>query len=114
MGLGKETVAHWATRFSSGTFRHEGGLHPDVSCTTCHNVSAMNMVEPLTLKVPIRSCGGAEGCHVTATKDEGGALNYEIDQKKASATFVCTKCHITFGKEAVPATHAAAITAAKK
>jgi hypothetical protein len=42
--------------------------------------------------------------------DEGGALNYEIDQKKKNANFVCTKCHITFGKQGVPASHVSVIT----
>ena len=62
-----------------------------------------------TLAVPVRSCGGAEGCHITATTDDGGALNYEIDQKKKDAAFVCTKCHISFGREAAPETHLQAI-----
>ena len=67
----------------------------------------MNTLDPKTLKVPVTSCGGAEGCHITATTDDGGALNFEIDQKKANAGFVCAKCHISFGKEAVPANHLA-------
>lgn len=115
MGIGDKTMLEsWGTRISSGAFRHEGGMHPDVGCTTCHNVNTMNTVEPLTLKVPVRSCGGSEGCHITATTEEGGALNFEMDQKKANAAFVCAKCHISFGKETIPATHTAAITAAKK
>jgi len=61
------------------------------------------------LRVAVKSCGGAEGCHITATLDEGGSLNYELDQKKSKATFECTKCHITFGKQAPPADHAQAI-----
>ena len=47
----------------------------------------MNTVDVQTLNVPVRSCGGAEGCHVTATSDEGGILNYEIDQKKKEPEF---------------------------
>jgi hypothetical protein len=70
----------------------------------------MNTVDVQTLKVPVRSCGGAEGCHVTATLDEGGALNYEIDQKKTNPNFVCTKCHISFGKQSVPASHLGALS----
>ena len=69
----------------------------------------MNTVDVQTLKVPVRSCGGADGCHVTATSDDGGILNYEIDQKKKNANFVCTKCHITFGRQSVPASHLSAI-----
>jgi hypothetical protein len=99
----------WRKRVSAGAYRHEGGMHPDLACTDCHTPAHMNTVDPLTLKVPVRSCGGAEGCHVTATSDEGGALNYEIDQKKTNPNFVCTKCHIIFGKQAVPASHLSAI-----
>jgi len=97
-------------RISAGAFRHEGGAHPDLSCGGCHNITVMNTIEPQTLRVPIKSCGGAEGCHITATTDDGGALNFEIDQKKANAAFVCTKCHMTFGKEVVPDGHAQAIS----
>ena len=115
MGITDRVILEqWSTRISAGAFRHEGGIHPDVGCTSCHEITRMNTVQPQTLKVPVRSCGGAEGCHITATADEGGALNYENDQKKSSATFVCTKCHITFGKEPVPATHAQTIAATKK
>jgi hypothetical protein len=105
----KTVLTTWDRRISSGTFRHEGGEHPDVNCTNCHNVPTMNTVEMKTLIVPVRSCGGAEGCHITATTDDGGALNYEMDQKKKDAAFVCTKCHITFGREGVPEAHRKAI-----
>jgi hypothetical protein len=102
-------LALWSGRISAGAFRHEGGEHPDLNCMTCHNVATFNPPEPKTLKVPIGSCGGAEGCHITATTDDGGALNYEIDQKKKDPAFVCTKCHITFGREDVPENHPQAI-----
>jgi hypothetical protein len=100
----------WQRRVSAGAYRHEGGMHPDLACTDCHVPARMNTVDPQTLKVAVRSCGGAEGCHVTATLDEGGALNFEIDQKKKNPGFVCTKCHIVFGKQGVPASHASALT----
>jgi Cytochrome c7 and related cytochrome c len=102
-------LSAWRTRMSAGAFRHEGGAHPDLACADCHAPARMNTVDVQTLKVPVRSCGGAEGCHVTATLDEGGALNYEIDQKKKNPSFVCTKCHITFGKQGVPASHVSAL-----
>jgi hypothetical protein len=106
MNISDRTVLRaWQTRRSSGTYRHEGGEHPNVGCLNCHDISTMNTVEPKTLRVPIRSCGGAEGCHITATTDDGGILNYEIDQKKSDPAFVCTKCHLSFGKEVVPETH---------
>ena len=110
IGVTDQTIlTTWHRRTSSGAFRHEGGEHPDISCMNCHNVPTMNTVDRKTLAVPVRSCGGAEGCHVTATTDDGGALNYEIDEKKKNAAFICTKCHITFGKEVVPEGHLRAI-----
>jgi hypothetical protein len=102
-------LARWSSRNSAGTFRHEGGAHPDLNCMTCHNVASFNTLEPKTLKVPVGSCGGAEGCHITATTDDGGALNYEVDQKKKDPAFVCIKCHLTFGRESVPENHPQAI-----
>ena len=115
IGVTDQTVlTTWPRRISSGAFRHEGGEHPNINCVTCHNVPTMNTLDMKTLIVPVRSCGGAEGCHVTATTDDGGILNYEIDQKKTSPGFVCTKCHLTLGKEAVPNTHVTAIQALKK
>jgi hypothetical protein len=110
----KMILARWSRRISAGAFRHEGGEHPDLNCLGCHNVTAFNTVDPKTMKVPVRSCGGAEGCHITATTDDGGALNFEIDQKKKDAAFVCTKCHITFGKEGTPEDHPTAIPTARK
>ena len=75
----------------------------------CHYVTAFDTVDPKTTKVPVRSCGGADGCHITATAVDGGILNFELDEKKKNPGFVCTKCHIAFGKEAVPADHSQAI-----
>ena len=102
-------LSPWRRRISAGAYRHEGGAHPDLACTDCHLPARMNTVEVETLRVPVTSCGGAEGCHTTATLDEGGILNYEIDQKKKNASFVCTKCHITFGKRGVPPSHVKAV-----
>lgn len=114
MGITDVTMlSKWSRRISAGGFRHEGGEHPDLNCMGCHNVPTMNTLEPATLKVAVRSCGGPDGCHVTATTDDGGALNFEIDQKKKDPAFVCTKCHITFGKESVPALHPQAIPTPK-
>jgi ribosomal protein L44E len=114
MGITDATMlSKWSRRISAGAFRHEGGEHPDLNCMGCHNIPTMNTLDAKTLKVPVRSCGGADGCHVTATTDDGGALNFEIDQKKKDATFACTKCHITFGKEGIPADHPTAIPTPK-
>jgi hypothetical protein len=111
MGADKTMVDRWSRRTSAGAFRHEGGEHPDLSCLNCHNAasSTFNTLDPKTLKVPVRSCGGADGCHITTTTDDGGALNFEIDSRKKDPNFVCTKCHITFGKEPIPENHPQAI-----
>ena len=105
----KTILDRWSRRISAGAFRHEGGEHPNLNCTGCHNITVMNTLDPKSLRVPVRSCGGAEGCHITATTDDGGALNFEIDQKKANAGFVCVKCHLSFGQQVVPVTHVQAI-----
>ena len=93
-------MALWRRRFESGAFRHEA--HTEAACAKCHDVAQAQ-------KVAVRSCGGAEGCHVTATADDGGVLNYEMDQRKTNAQFVCVKCHIAFGNRPLPASHPAAV-----
>src|SRR4051794_40761983 len=100
------TLTAWRNRASAGAFRHEA--HPDLKCTQCHQPAAIDTVAAKA-NVSVKSCGSAEGCHVTATADEGGILNYEIDQRNKSAKFVCTKCHIAFGDRPVPASHLSAI-----
>jgi len=115
MMISDQTILRtWRRRASSGTYRHEGGEHPNISCEKCHNVMAMDTTDPRTLRVPVTSCGGAEGCHVTATADDGGILNFEIDQKKASASFVCPKCQVRRGKQAIPDGHLKRIQALKE
>lgn len=114
MGLTDQTQRRlWANRNSAGTFRHEGGEHPNINCLSCHKVetATFNTTDVHSTKVPVKSCGGAEGCHITATADDGGIMNYELDQKAKYPKFVCTKCHVTFGKEQTPASHAQAIPA---
>jgi Cytochrome c7 and related cytochrome c len=116
IGVSDKTILRaWSHRISAGAFRHEAGEHPDLSCLNCHDAAnaSFNTIDVKTLRVPVQSCGGAEGCHITATTDEGGILNFEIDQRKKDPKFVCTKCHITFGKEAIPVKHASAIPTPK-
>lgn len=107
MGADKMMLERWSRRISAGAFRHEAGSHPDITCLNCHDVasSSFNTIDANTLKVPVRSCGGADGCHITPTTDDGGALNYEIDARKKDSKFVCTKCHVTFGAQPIPADH---------
>jgi hypothetical protein len=111
MGADSLMLARWSRRISAGGFRHEGGEHPDLSCLNCHKVdnTTFSTVDLKTIKVPVKSCGGADGCHITTTVDEGGALNSEIDSKRKDPNFVCSKCHVTFGKGPMPESHPLAI-----
>lgn len=59
----------WRRRTSSATFPHEGGLHTDVRCTTCHDVARLDTTDPMSARVRVASCGGDSGCHVTSTVD---------------------------------------------
>jgi Class III cytochrome C family len=93
-------MAVWRRRASAGTFRHE--VHGESACTKCHDLTKPQ-------KVPVRSCGSTDGCHVTATTDDGGVLNFEMDQRKTNSQFVCVKCHLAFGNRPLPASHAAAL-----
>ena len=115
MGADALMLARWTRRQSAGAFRHEGGMHPDLNCMDCHNVatSTFSTVDPKTMKVAVRSCGGADGCHITPTLDDGGALNFEVDARKKNPNFVCTKCHVTFGKDPLPETHLQAVPTPK-
>jgi formate-dependent nitrite reductase cytochrome c552 subunit len=115
MGADNFMIARWSRRMSSGAFRHEGGEHPDLNCLNCHKVDTANFstVDPATMKVAVQSCGGADGCHITTTTDDGGILNFEIDSKKKDPSFVCTKCHVTFGKGPIPESHPRAIPTPK-
>jgi hypothetical protein len=115
MGADAVMLARWSRRQSAGGFRHEGGMHPDLNCMDCHNVatSTYSTVDPKTMKIAVKSCGGADGCHITQTLDDGGALNFEVDARKKNPNFVCTKCHVTFGKEPLPEHHVQAIPTPK-
>jgi 5-methylcytosine-specific restriction endonuclease McrA len=93
-------MAVWRRRSSAGAFRHE--IHAETECAKCHDVTKAQ-------KVAVKSCGGSEGCHITATTDDGGVLNSEMDQRKTNAQFVCVKCHIAFGNRPLPASHVAAL-----
>lgn len=107
----KILLESWKTRTSAGKFRHEFESHSDLSCSTCHNVSAMITTDHKTEKVSIASCNM---CHITATSGDGGILNYEIDERRKNAKFDCAKCHISFGKSAIPASHLKAVEEAAK
>jgi hypothetical protein len=99
----------WRRRDSSAVFRHEFSSHADLDCASCHNAAAMNTTDALTKKVPVTSCNM---CHITATTDDGGILNFEVEARKKDAKFQCVKCHLAYGKLPVPESHIKAIAAA--
>lgn len=106
----KVMLDNWKRRTSSGKFAHEFVAHVDMECATCHTVTKMDTADPKTKTVPISSCAT---CHATATTADGGAINYEVDQRKANPKFECVKCHVAFGKLAIPDSHLKALAAAK-
>lgn len=107
MGITERTFLDaWRGRGSAGAFRHEFSSHAETECSTCHNAEAINTLDPNTKRVSISSC---MPCHVTATVEDGGALNYEVEQRRKTSAFQCTKCHIKFGTMQVPGSHINAI-----
>ncbi|MFN6962990.1 MAG: cytochrome c3 family protein [Pyrinomonadaceae bacterium] len=106
----KPSLDRWRERVSAGAFRHEFMSHADTSCATCHTgVATMNTADPRSRRVEIASCAV---CHATATLDDGGAINFEVDARTKDPKFECTKCHVTYGKLAIPRSHFDAIKAA--
>ena len=107
-------LSKWRRRDSSATFRHEGGMHPELSCATCHNVSRMDTTDERSTRVRVLSCGGGEGgCHITPTSDDGGIFNFEMDKRKTQPAFECVKCHLTYGRSPAPASHSEATSKPK-
>ena len=108
-------LAEWRKRDAAANFRHEGGMHPDLSCMDCHKVTEMNTLDAQTKRVRVLSCGGGGvGCHVTPTTADGGALNFEIDQRKTNPAFQCVKCHQLYGRQPIPDSHTKAVLAFKE
>ena len=105
------TLDSWKRRDSSGKYRHEFAAHADLSCDTCHSVQTLVTTDAPTKRVRISSCAM---CHVTATLGDGGALNFEAEQRKTNPAFQCTKCHIVFGQRPMPPSHVEALAAAGK
>lgn len=104
----KIMMSAWKKRDSAAAFRHEYASHADLECANCHNVKKINTLEAATKKVDILSCAV---CHITATADDGGVLNFEVDARKKDAKFQCAKCHIAYGRMPIPDSHINAIKA---
>ena len=112
MGITDRTaIDRWRKR-EAVKFRHEWVTHVDLACADCHQAAAIDTLSEGGPKVQVLSCGGSgTGCHVTATLEDGGALNAEVAEKKSDPNFQCTKCHAILGKRPVPQSHIAALTA---
>jgi hypothetical protein len=106
----KIMLTAWQKRDSSATFRHEFVSHTELKCASCHNAATIKTLDAQTKKVGVTSCSG---CHITATSDDGGILNYEIDARKKDAKFECVKCHNAFGKAPIPDSHFKAVAEVK-
>jgi LSD1 subclass zinc finger protein len=104
------TLDAWRRRVSAGKFRHEFVAHVDLECATCHTVEKIDTTQAATRRVPISACAT---CHATATTDDGGVINFEMDARAKDPKFNCARCHLSFGTKPVPASHTQAIEAAK-
>jgi hypothetical protein len=96
-------------RRDSATFSHGNESHAVIDCATCHTrIPAISTLDETTLKVPILSCGGGSGCHISAKPRK--ILNEEMDKRREDAAFRCTRCHFNLaGSPTVPNTHKAAV-----
>lgn len=109
----RTTLEKWGKR-EAVKFRHEWVTHVDLACADCHKAATIDTLAEGGPKVQVLSCGGSgTGCHVTATLEDGGALNAEVAEKKSTPTFQCTKCHAILGTQPVPQSHLAALAAVK-
>ena len=102
----KNTLIALRKRNSSATFRHEWFSHSEMDCVTCHKPELIKTEDAIAKRVAVSSCSG---CHITATADDGGILNYEIDERKKDPKFQCVKCHIDYGRMKIPESHSKAI-----
>jgi hypothetical protein len=95
-------------RRESVTFAHDEENHRAIDCASCHTrIPAISTLDDSTLKVPILSCGGGSGCHISARPKK--ILNEEVDKKLADANFQCAKCHVNLGREKPPKSHLDAV-----
>jgi hypothetical protein len=107
MGIKDKTLLEKWRRREAGRFRHEWISHAELACAACHDATKINTLDERTKKVPVLSCGGAgTGCH---TGEPDSALNEAVAKKRAESNFVCTKCHVIFGRDPVPASHLNAV-----
>ncbi|MCA1593990.1 MAG: hypothetical protein LC754_15325 [Acidobacteria bacterium] len=114
MGLTDAHVLEKWQRRDVATFRHEETKHENVGCTACHiNISAISLLDARTLNVPLLTCGGGgTGCHIKATIPKK-ILNIEVEKRRADPAFRCVKCHLNYGREALPQTHLDAVSPPK-
>ncbi len=103
----KIMLTSWRKRNSAARFRHEWFSHVELDCATCHTTSDIDTVNSAVKTVRVSSCSG---CHLTATSEEGGNLNIEIDSRKSDPKFQCVKCHLAYSGLPIPESHFKAIS----
>jgi hypothetical protein len=96
-------------RRDSATFSHGNESHAVIDCASCHTrIPALSTLDETTLKVPILSCGGGSGCHISAKPRK--ILNEEMDRRKEDPAFRCARCHFNLAAETkVPDSHKSAV-----
>ncbi|MGB8508812.1 MAG: hypothetical protein WCD76_10425 [Pyrinomonadaceae bacterium] len=114
MNLNDRAILQAWLRRSVATFRHEETKHENVGCTACHiNITGNGNLDARTLNVPLPACGGGgTGCHIKATIPKK-ILNIEVEKKRADTSFQCVKCHLNYGREAIPKSHLDAVSPLK-
>jgi hypothetical protein len=99
-------LEHWAGR-RVARFKHEQGNHESVGCTACHvTITSVSRLGPDTLDVPIQTCASSN-CH-GATRPPKNIIFREVEQRRKpeGASYQCAKCHLGYGREPTPKSHA--------
>jgi hypothetical protein len=110
-GITDPYIVRKLLRRDTATFSHDDDHHKARGCTACHiNITAINLLDERTIKVPILSCGGS-GCHINPKPKR--ILNDEVGKREADPAFQCTKCHLNNGKSPVPRSHLDAVGSTK-
>ena len=108
-GLTDPFIVRKLLRRDSATFSHGNESHAVIDCASCHTrIPALSTLDETTLKVPILSCGGGSGCHISAKPRK--ILNEEMDRRRDDSAFRCARCHFNLaGALKVPDSHKSAV-----
>jgi len=108
-GLTDPFLVRKLLRRDSATFSHGNESHAVIDCASCHTrIPALSTLDETTLKVPILSCGGGSGCHISAKPRK--ILNEEMDKRREDPAFRCARCHFNLAAAPkVPDSHKSAV-----